>query len=435
MEYNQTEEYQAESRCQACGRSISSGQAAEVCDDCGAVFHAACRENGEECPLCRPVRVVPTVAVRPPEIRITTEEARSAMPRANVPLYRSALRAANDATTPSRRPARGIVVVACMSSCMALALIPGILLEQPVLLGAGFVFAFFGIILGVVGAMVNWSRKRLSPFSLISVLASCALVVSIVFADTTILDQFTPANISILNLDIAPPSDSQLAALVQPIADAMRANVVIVNETLFTSTYGAGVITRAAEGKVYILTNKHVLGRGALNVHFQNGMSANGQVVWLAPHEIDLAFIACEMDTAEAFTAVPVYRGAAAPGEVSFAIGNPLQLPWTYTTGVISSLRSQTMDGFVLELYQTQTAINIGNSGGGLYIGEGLLIGVNTWTQSKSVAEGISFSISTRSLLELLSGEEARTFIERIAGAEEMPMPVREIPERNRMTV
>ena len=53
-------------------------------------------------------------------------------------------------------------------------------------------------------------------------------------------------------------------------------------------------------------------------------------------------------------------------------------------------------------MIQTSTAINAGNSGGGLYDKQGHLVGVNTWTQDKRVAEGLSFAISFQTLLELV---------------------------------
>ena len=103
------------------------------------------------------------------------------------------------------------------------------------------------------------------------------------------------------------------------------------------------------------------------------------------------------------------------PGDPSFAVGNPMDLPWSYTAGVLSSVRTRQLGGHALHVYQTQTPINRGNSGGGLYTKDGELIGVNTWTQDKAVSEGISFSISTQSLLGLLSPALVREFIEQLA--------------------
>ena len=56
-----------------------------------------------------------------------------------------------------------------------------------------------------------------------------------------------------------------------------------------------------------------------------------------------------------------------------------------------------------MELYQTQTPINSGNSGGGLFTRNGHLIGINTMTQDKQSAEGLSFAISLETLTKLLT--------------------------------
>ena len=53
-------------------------------------------------------------------------------------------------------------------------------------------------------------------------------------------------------------------------------------------------------------------------------------------------------------------------------------------------------------LLQTTAAINPGNSGGGLYDADGRLIGINTMTSDKRFAEGLGFSISLPTLLELV---------------------------------
>jgi S1-C subfamily serine protease len=88
-------------------------------------------------------------------------------------------------------------------------------------------------------------------------------------------------------------------------------------------------------------------------------------------------------------------------GETVFAIGNPYQLGWTHTQGVISQMRSQDFDTHRVRVIQMQAAINPGNSGGGLYDSDGYLLGINTWTADKSVSEGIGFAIALDSLLEL----------------------------------
>ena len=54
-------------------------------------------------------------------------------------------------------------------------------------------------------------------------------------------------------------------------------------------------------------------------------------------------------------------------------------------------------------MYQSQVPISPGNSGGGLYNQDGALLGVNTWAADKSVSEGLGFSISVVTLMDVLS--------------------------------
>ena len=68
----------------------------------------------------------------------------------------------------------------------------------------------------------------------------------------------------------------------------------------------------------------------------------------------------------------------------------------------ISGLRTSNLADQPLEVYQTQTPLNPGNSGGGLYDLEGRLIGLNTWTYDKASGEGLGFATSMTSILKLM---------------------------------
>ena len=88
-------------------------------------------------------------------------------------------------------------------------------------------------------------------------------------------------------------------------------------------------------------------------------------------------------------------------GDEVFAIGNPHGLGWTHTGGDVSQIRNQEQAAHEYRVIQTSAPINPGNSGGGLYSHEGLLIGINTWTQDKRFSEGLGFSIAIPTLFEL----------------------------------
>jgi serine protease Do len=89
------------------------------------------------------------------------------------------------------------------------------------------------------------------------------------------------------------------------------------------------------------------------------------------------------------------------PGDKVFVVGNPLGLDWTYTQGVISATRKAFVDGEAISIIQTQAPVNTGNSGGGLYLSDGTLIGVITWARPKRISEGIGLAISYVDFLRL----------------------------------
>ena len=89
-------------------------------------------------------------------------------------------------------------------------------------------------------------------------------------------------------------------------------------------------------------------------------------------------------------------------GETVFAIGNPHQLGWTHTQGVISQFRDRrTIDapthpgdpdpGGHQPRQQRRRPLRPGR----------LLLGINTWTADKSITEGIGFAIALDTLLDL----------------------------------
>jgi serine protease Do len=81
-------------------------------------------------------------------------------------------------------------------------------------------------------------------------------------------------------------------------------------------------------------------------------------------------------------------------------IGNPLgTLGGTVTDGIISATsRELVLNNESMELIQTNATINSGNSGGGMFDGNGNLIGIvnakdSGTTSSGTVIEGIGFAI------------------------------------------
>ena len=100
------------------------------------------------------------------------------------------------------------------------------------------------------------------------------------------------------------------------------------------------------------------------------------------------------------------------------AIGNPLGLGTSVTSGIISAVnRSVTSnDGTTYNLIQTDAAINSGNSGGALVNAEGKVIGINTLKLSGTGIEGMGFAIPINETIDIYNqlinnGKVARPYI------------------------
>ena len=90
-------------------------------------------------------------------------------------------------------------------------------------------------------------------------------------------------------------------------------------------------------------------------------------------------------------------------GEFVMAVGSPLGLDTTVTTGIISAVNREVQsDGNKYVCIQTDAAINSGNSGGALVNSEGKVIGINTLKLSGSGVEGIGFAIPINSTLDIV---------------------------------
>lgn len=151
---------------------------------------------------------------------------------------------------------------------------------------------------------------------------------------------------------------------------------------------GSGVVL-SSDG--LILTNNHVASGGgtgaSIVVRFSDGSSAPARIVGADPVS-DLAVIKVEGRT----DLTPIEMGASAGlqvGQPVIAVGSPLGLAGTVTTGIVSALNrpvSTSGEGTdnpnapqpVIDAIQTDAAINPGNSGGALVDYEGRLIGINT---------------------------------------------------------
>ena len=83
-------------------------------------------------------------------------------------------------------------------------------------------------------------------------------------------------------------------------------------------------------------------------------------------------------------------------GDNVYVIGNPLgDLTFTLTNGVVSALNRliETDDGISINMFQTNAAINSGNSGGPVFDEHGYVVGIASAKYAAASIEGLSFCI------------------------------------------
>ena len=174
------------------------------------------------------------------------------------------------------------------------------------------------------------------------------------------------------------------------------------NDEPVYSGYGSGVVF-TEDG--YILTNDHVVDGAeklvvVVNDYNQAGVTYEyeASVVGSDP-STDIAVIKISRD--EPFIAATIGDSDTLKvGQDVCAIGNPgvtgdVMFDHTLTKGIISGLNRVCLsEGYSLSLIQTDTAINSGNSGGGLFDMYGNVIGVVNSKIVTDTYEGIGFALT-----------------------------------------
>jgi S1-C subfamily serine protease len=187
-----------------------------------------------------------------------------------------------------------------------------------------------------------------------------------------------PTNRTLIQIG-GPAMDAKaIASLVTP-------TVVSISVSSSTgSDTGSGSIYKSSASGSYIITNNHVIEDaatgGTIKVEFTNGDQVSATIVGRDPmYDIAVLFIKTGNlptiaigDSSKVFVGDPV-----------LAIGSPLGLASTVTSGIVSALNRPVTTGDVgsesyVNAIQTDAAINPGNSGGALVDAKGRIIGVNS---------------------------------------------------------
>ena len=402
--------------CPHCSREIQLREMVAVCTKCGTVNHEGCwTVSGCGAYGCAPANR--EGALRTSDVmRISFDELAQIAPAPTVrPIIINSPIAVTDESPRERRGPTGrskLAISACVVGILSIPLFGIVTGPIAMILGlaallslkprqTGVPFAASAIVLGLV-SFIGWAAAGIHYFGLASDLGG------------------GHANVSLEEIDVDP---EDLAGVSPAIERAMRSNVLIQVDAagwkgLMGHAIGSGVILSIADHTALIVTNRHVIdakyaesgGTGledapvpntALRVKMIGEPLTDGKVLWIAPHGIDLALVQVAIDSPQIDSAIWSDNSQVVIGSKVFAIGNPHGLGWSHTAGDVSQIRRQTQGPVELKVVQTSAAINPGNSGGGLYDEQGQLIGINTWTQDKRVADGLGFAIGFQTLLDL----------------------------------
>jgi putative serine protease PepD len=189
------------------------------------------------------------------------------------------------------------------------------------------------------------------------------------------------------------------------IASLVTPSVVSISVTTSSGGgTGSGSIYKSNSNSSYIITNNHVVNTSGaaatIKVELSNGDQYPATIVG-QDSGYDIAVLKIQMGNLPAITIGDSSKVSV--GDPVLAIGSPLGLASTVTSGIISALNRPVSTGTAdaqsyVDAIQTDAAINPGNSGGALIDAQGRIIGVNSAiatlsSGSTSGSIGLGFSI------------------------------------------
>ncbi|HEY0640456.1 MAG TPA: trypsin-like peptidase domain-containing protein, partial [Pseudonocardiaceae bacterium] len=244
--------------------------------------------------------------------------------------------------------------------------------------------------------------RRVAPRAL----AGLALVALLIGAAGGLVGRLTAEGANPLT------SPDATIAQVQPVNDRPPGSVAEVSSRVVPAVVsieirvgqnggtGSGVVI---DGEGYVVTNNHVVSLAATNadatleVIFADQTRVAARIVGRDP-KTDLAVL--KVDVANPVVATLGKSADLRVGDAVIAIGSPLGLAGTVTTGIISAVqRPVRLDGegtdtnAVIDAIQTDAAINPGNSGGALVDSGGAVVGINTAIRTLSETGGGSIGL------------------------------------------
>ena len=217
-------------------------------------------------------------------------------------------------------------------------------------------------------------------------------------------------------------TDNGIADAVEKVYDSVVIVETFAKGRAFAT--GTGFIYKHSNDTYYILTNHHVIEDGdQIKIVLTNGDEVEVKVEG-GDEFSDIAVLSYKTDKELKVSSIGSSTNARV-GDTVFAIGAPLDssvYSWTVTRGVLSgkdrevsiSLGGSQTSDWIMQVLQTDAAINSGNSGGPLCNSNGEVIGITNMKLVTSGVEGMGFAIPI---------EEASTFADKIINGESVARP------------
>ena len=198
------------------------------------------------------------------------------------------------------------------------------------------------------------------------------------------------------------------------IADAVDK---VYDSVIVVSTYkqnqligtGSGFIYKTNESEAYLITNHHVVdGGNSFKITFTDGDLVDATLVGSDEYS-DIAVL--KVENKEGYKAVEIGNSdTMRVGDTTFVVGAPLGdvYSWSVTRGILSgkerlvevSLSNSYQSDYIMNVLQTDSPVNSGNSGGPISNSNGEVIGVVNAKISSTGVEGIGFAIPIEVAME-----------------------------------
>lgn len=209
---------------------------------------------------------------------------------------------------------------------------------------------------------------------------------------------------------------SRPRGVVAKVADAVLPSVVTVSVIANDAgDTGSGVVI---DGAGFIVTNNHVIsmaatdtsGTAKISVQFSDGSRVPARITG---RDVKTDIAVLKVDNVKNLTVAQLGRSDDVQvGEDVVAVGSPLGLNKTVTSGIVSALhRATPLSGegsdtdAVIDAVQTDASINPGNSGGPLIDFSNRVIGINSAIRSETGGSvGLGFAIPIDTAVKIAQG-------------------------------